>query len=613
VQHKSVSTSDVFSTALPNGDLVASTSMPESWVRGSMLVRGNTLARGHSAVGYNIIETFPTLLNKNMIPLVPLRGSISASGDLSPLSYIAGVLEGNPKLELWTGGQNGEPRRLITADKALSELNIAPVIFGPKEGLGVLNGTAVSSAVAALALHETHLFAVLSQVLTAMGVEALNGTVESFNSFIAETRPHAGQIESARNIRSFLTDSKLARQSVNIGLLGNNNIGLCQDRYALRTSSQWMGPQLEDLILAHRQVTVELNSTTDNPLVDVAGKKVHHGGNFQGVSVTSAMDKARFALQMMGKMLFAQSSELVNPAMNNGLPPNLVADEPSLSYTMKGVDINMAAYTSELGFLAHPVGPHVQSAEMSNQSLNSLALLSARYTHTALDVFSMSAAAYLYMLCQALDLRVMQVKFLTDIKPKLECITEEYFAVLLPLGDLKLLQKELWGHIVQSFNSSTTQDSEDRFDNIARFAQSVLVSALEHHSPLKRDSNLLCGITAISEWKVRVAKMMAGSFAGAHEKMLSSPDTAAYLGTASKRMFEYVRKNLGVPLHRGLVDHPSPAMGSKVDGRKELTGTQISVIYAALRSGELFIPVIECLQQLPVHHPNGTAEQLNGV
>jgi len=168
-------------------------------------------------------------------------------------------------------------------------------------------------------LRENHLLAVLSQVLTATGVEALIGTVESFNSFIAEARPHAGQIELARNIRSFLTDSVLAQQSVHIGLLGNDNIGLCQDRYALRTSSQWMGPQLEHLIIAHRQVTVELNSTTDSPLVDVVANKVHHGGNFQGVSVTSAMDKARSALQMMGKMSFAKSSELVNQAMNKWL------------------------------------------------------------------------------------------------------------------------------------------------------------------------------------------------------------------------------------------------------------------------------------------------------
>ncbi|KAE9369014.1 putative phenylalanine ammonia-lyase [Stipitochalara longipes BDJ] len=613
MQQKNISTPNIFRTALPNGDPIASTTMPEAWTRGSMLVRCNTLARGHSAVRHNIIETFPKLLNGNMVPLVPLRGSISASGDLSPLSYIAGVLEGNPKLKLWTGTQKGEPRKLITADKALSELNIAPIVFGPKEGLGVLNGTAVSSAVAALALHETHLMAVLSQVLTAMGVEALSGTVESFNSFLAETRPHAGQIEAASNIRSFLTGSNLARPAAHIGLLSNDDTGLCQDRYALRTSSQWIGPQLEDLILAHRQVTVELNSTTDNPLVDVVGKKVHHGGNFQGVSVASAMDKARGTLQMMGKMLFAQSSELVNPTMNNGLPPNLVADEPSLSYTMKGVDINMAAYTSELGFLSHPIGPHVQSAEMSNQSINSLALLSARYTHTALDVFSHSAAAYLYMLCQALDLRVMQVKFLTDIKPRLESITEKYFAALLSPGDLKNLQKELWSHVVQTFNSSTTQDSEGRFDHIARSALPVLVSALERHSPPRWDNHSFYGLAAISKWKASVATMAAGSFANARDTMLSSPDTAAYLGTASKRMYAFVRQNLGVPLHRGLVDHPSSTEESKVNSRKELTGTQISVIYEALRSGELFIPVIECLQNLPADHPTSTAGQVAAV
>jgi phenylalanine ammonia-lyase len=106
----------------------------------------------------------------------------------------------------------------------------------------------------------------------------------------------------------------------------------------------------------------------------------------------------------------------------------------------------------------------------------------------------------------------------------------------------------------------------------------------------------LCGITAISEWKVRVTKMMARSFADAHEKMLSSSNTAAYLGTASKRIFEFGRQKLGVPLHRGLVDHPSPTRGSEVDGRKELTGTQISVIYETLRSGKLLIPVIEFLE-----------------
>ena len=181
-----------------------------------------------------------------------------------------------------------------------------------------------------------------------------------------------------RTILQFLQGSQLA-QGFDHSIESNQSKGpLAQDRYALRTASQWLGPQLEDLLLAHEQVTTELNSTTDNPLIDVEGHTTHHGGNFQAASITSAMEKTRLSLQMVGKLLFAQCSELINPLMNNGLPPNLVADEPSLSYTMKGVDIGMAAYMSELAFLANPVSSHVQSAEMHNQALNSLALISGR-------------------------------------------------------------------------------------------------------------------------------------------------------------------------------------------------------------------------------------------
>jgi len=126
----------------------------------------------------------------------------------------------------------------------------------------------------------------------------------------------------------------------------------------------------------------------------------------------------------------------------------------------------------------------------------------------------------------------MQNKFLTNIKPRLEFVTEECFATLLPIDELEILQKELWSHVVQSFSSSTTQDPEDRFDKIARSAQSILVSTLEHHSPPIQDNNSSCGIAAISEWKVRVAKMTASSFVEAREKMLSNLDTANHLGIA---------------------------------------------------------------------------------
>lgn len=290
--------------------------MTPSWVKGTMLVRSNTVARGHSAVSFLAIETVIALLRRDLTPIIPLRGSISASGDLSPLSYVAGTIAGNPDIYVQT------PSGILSAKEALDRHAIAPIVLGPKEGLGFMNGTAASAAVASLALYEAHHIALLSQLLTAMASEALLARAGNFDPFISEIRPHRGQIEASRNIRNFLRGSRLV-QEVSTG--GKGNIGsarnlLYQDRYAIRTSPQWIGPQLEDLLLAHEQVTVELNSTTDNPLFDVPNQKTHHGGNFQAASITTAVEKARSSLQIIGKMLFAQSSELINPALNGGLP-----------------------------------------------------------------------------------------------------------------------------------------------------------------------------------------------------------------------------------------------------------------------------------------------------
>lgn len=160
---------------------------------------------------------------------------------------------------------------------------------------------------------------------------------------------------------------------------------LRQDRYTLRTAPQFLGPQIEDIIAALNSVTIECNSSTlsffflfpgincrvatDNPLFNGETGEVHHGGNFQAMAVTNAMEKTRLALHHIGKLMFAQTTELLNPVMNRGLPPSLAASDPSLDYHGKGLDIAVAAYTSELGFLANPVSTHIQSAEMHNQAV----------------------------------------------------------------------------------------------------------------------------------------------------------------------------------------------------------------------------------------------------
>lgn len=191
-------------------------------------------------------------------------------------------------------------RCLKPSPLVLSRLNIQPLDLLPKEGLAIVNGTAPSCSVSVSALHDAHFLLLLSQATTAMCVEALIGTAASFDPFLSDVaRPHPGQIEVAANIRHALFQSKLAREHDE----GNLTERLRQDRYSLRTAPQWLGPQIEELLSAHHTIVTEINATTDNPLIDASrGDKGNIcGGNFQGTSLTVAMEKVRIGLQHVGE------------------------------------------------------------------------------------------------------------------------------------------------------------------------------------------------------------------------------------------------------------------------------------------------------------------------
>lgn len=266
----------VVRSSLPLNDPLASTCMTESWSRASMLIRLNSLAGGASGIRLDVAASLVNLLNKDVVPRIPVRGSISASGDLSALAWIGAVMQGKPSATAYTGPRLGTTREATRADLALAEADITPISLHAKEGLAIVNGTAVSAGVAALAAYEAANLATLAQVLTAMSVEALRGSDESFEPFIGRVRPHSGQVDSARNIKAFLNGSRLLNRHDD-----RDATTLRQDRYSLRTSSQWIGPVLEDFCLAYHQLTVELNSVTDNPLIDPETTRVFHGGNFQ--------------------------------------------------------------------------------------------------------------------------------------------------------------------------------------------------------------------------------------------------------------------------------------------------------------------------------------------
>ncbi|RMJ08673.1 hypothetical protein CDV36_011727 [Fusarium kuroshium] len=556
--------------------------MPPEWVRGAILARANQNMRGQSSVRLEVLEKLVSLLHYEITPMVPLRGTISASGDLMPMSYIAGAVTGNPDVFVQVG--QGKSAKVMPSSEALQNSGLSPSGLGPKEALGLINGTAPSVSVASLVLHDAQQLAVLAQLLTAFASESMGGNVEWATPFIHAVRPHPGQIEAAANIRSFLRGSEFV-----VGLENRKRTGegLWQDRYSTRTSPQWIGPYLEDLLLAQRQISVELNSTSDNPLVDASEKdgqvvgEVYSGGNFQAVVVTSAMDKTRLALQMIGRMLFSQVSEIISPSTNNGLEANLNASDKE-NFTMKGIDVNMAAYMSELAALAHPVSSHIMSAEMHNQGINSLALLSARRTMEAADLVAHMCACHIYVSCQAVDLRASHRLFLDAIRKVLSDTSEDgpFYAFGLDESAVEKLAEAVFPTVESTWYDRNAGSWKDRIIPTVDATMAPVTQFL-------MTEELNCPLSCLAVFRAQFHKSVVATASSIfYPNMAIRPaDVATKLGDGTAPLYTWVRSRLGVPTHCGIDDDPlyNAQKGLPTEDKKTI-GSWVSMVYESLKS-----------------------------
>jgi histidine ammonia-lyase/phenylalanine ammonia-lyase len=379
--------------------------------RATMLIRANCLARGPSAIRPEVVNTLLRHLESDILPLIPERGSLGASGDLVPLCYIAAALLGEGDVL-----HRGQVRPALDA---LRDENIQPVVLGPKEGLALINGTSFTSAFAALAVADATELAYVTDVATAMTCEALLGNASPFHPFVHDNKPHPGQGASAGLIRGLLDGSELTTSYEEIlmrrdGLNGRGFLTLdhrIQDKYSVRCAPHVNGVLWDSLEWTQRWVETEINSATDNPLFAWETGELHHGGNVYAGHVGQAMDSLKVAVASVADLLDRQMELVVDEKFNEGLPPNLIAPlaaedrESGLHHGFKGMQIACSAIAAEALKHSGPATVFSRSTEAHNQDKVSMGTIAARDARTIIELTRQVTAIHLLTLAQAIEIR----------------------------------------------------------------------------------------------------------------------------------------------------------------------------------------------------------------
>jgi histidine ammonia-lyase len=363
------------------------TPLPVSEARALLLLRCNVLAKGHSGIRPRTLQLALDMLNRGVIPVVPERGSVGASGDLAPLAHLALVLIGEG--EAFVGTER------LPGRTALARAGLEPVVLEAKEGLALVNGTQAMCAVGALALLRSETLAETADLAGAMTLEGLLGSHRPFIAPIQAVRPHPGQVAVAEHLRALLRDSEIVESHADCSKV--------QDPYSLRCMPQVHGAARDGLSHARRVLSIEVNAATDNPLVFPGEDLIVSGGNFHGQPVSLALDVLAIACTQLSSISERRVEQLVNPALS-GLPPFL-ARNSGLNSGFMIAQVTSAALVAESRVLSHPASVDSIPSSAGREDHVSMGMTAALKARQVVEFTRSCLAVEVLVAAQALDFR----------------------------------------------------------------------------------------------------------------------------------------------------------------------------------------------------------------
>ena len=357
--------------------------LPDDVVRAMMLIRANILAMGLSGMRPLVAVRLCDLLNHGITPVVPMRGSVGASGDLAPLAHMALALIGEG--EAFYRGER------LAAEECLRRAGLEPLTLQAKEGISLLNGTQAMLAIGCLQVHDMDSLFKSAQIAAALTLQALRGTAAAYDARLHAARPHPGQVHSAASLRALLSGSTRHRSSASV-----------QDAYCLRCVPQVHGAVWDALRYAERVFEIELNSATDNPLL--FGDDFISGGNFHGAPLALALDQLAIAMCQLAGISERRTERLMNPSLNEGLPAFL-ASKPGIESGLMMAQVSSAALVAEMRVLATPASACSIPTSGNQEDFVSMGMTAALKLMQSVAHCRMVVAIEWLTAARALDLR----------------------------------------------------------------------------------------------------------------------------------------------------------------------------------------------------------------